>query len=444
MPAKPLNSLASKNTLALTKEAWLESYKNAPNWPLHTWLQFQHPASGSIQDALRVLHEVQTHFNIQDEKIQQTMFDWMLAFKEFDHSTLNSWRAWAELFDSTPGWSTKQHAFIIGSCSKTKIFVEPQHFEDMWLVEQRLGSYWNSIRSRVQRQTAMSDGQWETYNTLRREQQSGKLLEHPSAIRWNDFELLPRLPSSWQKTLQPLYRNWIEGLAENTMWTKMTMQNWLNALDDNGMDASTVAFPLFERANDYECWSIPSSWNSGDAEQTLRRITYLDRASKLFLQENNNQKQPVGYTHPKHSRTREYPASVNCWIQTQCLEHTEAWSLKQRQDLLPLFMVSLSVHDYEYMVKHTTVHATFMKWFPEYSDKLVSLRETMDGLDLDYRETTQNWRGEVIKKYTGETARAEMAHYAELLGHVMQPVVFGVGEDIGHLFETENLDILGL
>lgn len=445
MPSKPINSLAFKNKLALSKDAWIQAYSKSDNWPLAQWLQFQKPASGSLVEALQVLHDVQLHYGVSDEKTQSSMVQWIMSFNIFDTTSLNKWDTWSKLFKSTPGWSQKQHAHIFGNMAGKTVTVDPTYYAEMFSVEEHLGPYWNSVRSRIQPRNCSDAGDWETYNTFRREFQTGKLLDHPNTTRWYDFERLGHTTESWKFVLQPLYKAWIEQLPDNAPLGNVTIQYWMNTLDKNGIDASLVALPHFDRPNDYEVWNIPSSWSRGDAEQTLSRVLYLERVSKLYIQEDIRN---LGSPDDGHSDDRasalEYSSTVLCWVQTKCFEHASAWSFEQRQALLPLLAASLAVHDYEYISTRTTVHKGLSTWFPEYKEQFNGLRDSMIGLGLDYMEKTKRWDGEVMKRYTGATAASEMVHYLSLIQHLVQPSPVAMSEEIGHLFESESLDMLGL
>lgn len=434
------NPIRTSKTLPLDTSAWIKAYTPLSNWPAKKWLSFQTLESGSFQDGLVVLHDFQKHLGITDPEMQKDMLVWFKSAAAWDKTSLKSWTEWDHILKATPLWSLPIQSQVLTEHGARFLHVAPEHYGSIANIQDHFGRYWNQVHSRIPAHTDINSRSlkntntpWETYNTFRRELTKGELLDHSNNIRWMDFDRLAKTPKDWRKILTPLYHEWLRQLAPTAHIEGTDLQTWLHAFEENGLDASKVALPIFPEAYDYMTWSIPSSWKDASPDEAFEKVRYLDKAASRYINGDEYQ---------------EYPAQMLQWINDCCHTHMNAWSLDKRLEASNAFFLSSAQHNYYQFTGSShlkgTVHDVFLRWLPEYKEQLESVKNSMEVLGLDYLETTTDYMGRTKKEYTANTARQEIVHYTTMLRHVLNPGLVEPSEDVGHLFDSDDDSLLGI
>ena len=434
------NPIRTSKKLPLDISAWIKAYTPLSNWPVKKWLQFQTLENGRLQDGFLTLHDFQKHFGITDPTMQRDMLKWLSKAATWDKSSLGSWKEWDHILKATPVWSLPVQSQVLTENAARFLRVAPEYYGAIANVQDHFGRYWNQVHSRIptytdinRRSIQNTNTQWETYNTFRHELAKGQLLDHPNTTRWMDFDRLAKTPDSWRKILTPLYHDWLSKLAPTTHIDGTDLQTWMQAFEENGLDASKVSMPVFPDAYSYMTWSIPVSWKDASPEEAFDKVRYLDKAASLYMDGIDD---------------LEYPSQMLQWIHESCTKNADAWSLEQRLALSPVFFLSAKQNNYHQLTYRSfskgTVHEFFVRWLPEYKSQFEGVKNSMDVLGLDYHETTTDFMGRVKKEYTPETARQEMEHYTSMLTHFLDPKLVGPTEEFGHLFDSDDSALLGI
>lgn len=431
------NPIRSSKILPLRLDDWVKAYAPLSNWPVNKWLQFQTLESGRLQDGLLILHDFQKTFGIVEPTIQQDMLQWLSKATVWDQSSLSSWKEWGHILKATSNWSLPVQSKILTEHGAKHLRVEPEQYDVIANIQDHFGRYWNQVHSRIptysnvnRRSIQNTNTPWETYNTFRRELSKGQLLDHPDGIRWMDFDRLSKTPSSWRKVLTPLYHDWLCQLSPTSHIEGTDFQTWLHAFEENGLDASKVALPIFPDSYAYRVWSIPGSWKDSDAEASLDKVRYLDKAAAMYLDGNEYD---------------EYPQQMLEWIQNACTVHMHSWSLEQRLEINNVFLLSAIQYNYfRFGSSKGTVHELFLRWLPEYTEQFTGVKNAMDALGMDSHETTTDYRGRPQREYTAKSAKRDMEHYTNMLHHFLTPSPVSATESLGHLFDSDDSALLGI
>ena len=439
------NMLRSKKVLPLEGSVWLSAYKPLSNWTPEKWLAFQNLAPGSLHDGLMALHTFQKECRLSNELVQKEQLAWLKKAALWDMSSLGTWRAWNTLFENTPHWTPSLKSHLLEEYGPRLLTVTPEHYDAIAQIQDNLGRYWNRVQSKIKasnesfrRGWSNSRNPWETYNTFRQEMKMGHLLDHDGRTRWNDFKRLVNTPIAWQTVLRPLYVAWLQQDNKGSSGCE-SMQEWMDILDENKLDASLFPMPFFMKNNDYHIWSAPSSWMQTESASSYRQLVYLSETCERYLGANNY---------------AEYPETVLTWVHNACIRHADEWTLAQKMAVHDLFIEATFSRGVSYFERSSSssisrepkVHHLMLQWLSEHDLEFRGLHQSLMAMGFDFEKTiTTSW-GATRRGYTATSARAELLHYTVLLDHLHNSMASpdNVPLDVGHLFDNEGDATLGI